>query len=527
MIDGKQQLHRLETALRYGGVFVWETDVKAQTITVSAALMERLHYPVDRLTRDYSEWSKLFPENDWEIAMDEINDCIRHHTNEFITQHRMIGADGKTCWFQARGTPEFDDEGRVVRFIGASVDITKQKNSEQQLLRMFERVRRERDRATLFQEIACVGMIEVRLEDKVVMVDENYAVMIGFPRKPVTFTFNEWKKVVLEEDWIFSSEAVNNCLREKARHQEFKFRARHKDGSVRHIKCRMHIIKGQTGQVLGAIGATLDITDSETLVTNLEAEASFFKNVIEGLPIGAVLVKGETVYINNAIERLTGYKREELSTLDDWFRLLHPGKAFEMRRFYKLMRHAHPSRRGDIKIITRAGDALMLQIAAHCENDLDVWVLSDISQGVRLERIMRQSEIISASGSWELDCTTNRLYWSEGMYRLHEITPGEVTLTKERAIGFFTKEYQSLICECLDRAVSQGEGWDFEAEKITAHGNRFWVRSIGVPEMEDGHVIRIFGAVIDITSQKIATLETHTNHSKKAVVLDMISARVK
>ncbi len=55
-------------------------------------------------------------------------------SGEYVTEYRTIGLeDGKERWIEARGRVFFDQEGKPVRFIGATVDITRRKRAEEEL----------------------------------------------------------------------------------------------------------------------------------------------------------------------------------------------------------------------------------------------------------------------------------------------------------------------------------------------------------------------------------------------------------
>lgn len=509
----RQQQEKLQLAVEHGGIGLWEADLEARTIGVSESLLKQLAYPIDRLVRSYEEWRSVFPENDWEIAMDEINDCIRGHRNEFSTSYRMLAADGRYRWFQARGTPIRKENGRIVRIIGASVDITSQKDSEQQLIRLFERARKERDRTALAQKMARVGLWESDIERERITFDANYAEMIGYPPEGKSLSFAESRTGMVEGDWERLVEEVNRCLRGEREEFEVKYRRRQTDGSVHHYVSRGKALKTPSGKVTGVLGASIDVTESEERYARLAEQEHFYRTFVDNLPAGAVLVQGEHIHINRAVEKITGYDRHELRTLDDWFRLLHPGQAQEMRRYYDMEREVHDARRGQIQISTREGHTRQLRFAAFAKGGVDIWVLRDITHSSRTERLMRQNEQISGSGGWELDCASGELYWTDGMYRLHETTRSETVITHERAVGFFKAEYQQMVRNAIEEARLRGKPWDFIAEKVTARGNSFWVRSIGLPEVWEGRVVRIFGSVMDITDQQRKTSPALQNHS--------------
>ncbi|MCZ2112918.1 MAG: PAS domain-containing protein [Anaerolineae bacterium] len=509
----RQQQEKLQLAVNYGGVGLWEADLDAQVITVSESLLKQIHDDSRQTVRSYDQWSELFPENDWEIAMDEINDCIRGHRLEFSTSYRMRTADGHYRWFQANGTPIRDASGRITRIIGAAVDITNQKASEQQLLRLFERARKERDRTVLAQKMARVGLWESDIGRQDIACDAVYASMLGYQAEPRTITFAESSEGMVDGDWEKVSSEVNSCLRGETEEFEVTYRRRQKDGTIRHYLSRGKAVRTPSGKALGVLGASIDVTESEERYAELAEQERFYRSFIEQLPAGAALIQDERIFINKAVEKITGYDRSKLNTLDDWFRLLHPGKAQGMRRYYETERDVHPARRGEITITTRTGQTKQVRFAAYCQSGMDIWVLRDITHGSRVDRLMRQNEQISGSGGWELDCASGELYWTDGMYRLHETTRSETKITHERAIGFFTAEHQSMVRAAIEEARLNGKPWDFIAEKVTVRGNRFWIRSIGLPEIEGGQVVRIFGSVMDITAQHRSSQAGHNHHA--------------
>jgi len=60
-------------------------------------------------------------------------------SGEYMTEYRTIGLeDGKERWIEARGRVLFDHEGKPMRFIGATVDITRRKQAEEEIDRQRE-----------------------------------------------------------------------------------------------------------------------------------------------------------------------------------------------------------------------------------------------------------------------------------------------------------------------------------------------------------------------------------------------------
>lgn len=510
-------LLKMAMAVDYGGVFLWETDVAKGFIKVSESMLRHLGYTTKQTERSLRAWEELFVAEDWVIARETIDDCICNNKNEFTIQYRMIASDGKHCWFQSRGTFVRNNEGRATRILGAGIDISAQKASEAQLIRMIERYRKMRDQACLAQNTAGVGTWEYDIARGIVTFDGVYAGMTGRGSEEQSVPVNDWQADFIENSWGNVTAKIDQCLCEGLEEFELTYAVKHHADGIRRMLCRGRPRMGD-GQPAGIIGAAIDITDRENHLIGISASEKFYRRFAEGVPIGAAVVIGERLHINNALANLTGYKNTELQSLDDWFRRCHPGNASQMREYYETAVIVNPSRHARINITSRDGYTKCLFFAGTMQDGMDIWTFRDITRSERNARLLQQSERIAGSGGWEIDCMSGVLHWTDGMYRLHETTPQEISITKERAIQFFLPEYQGMVRDALHNAQELGLPWDIKAEKITARGNRFWARSLGYAEVVGGVVVRIYGAMMDITTEmREQKLGRTGNFSKCAV----------
>jgi diguanylate cyclase (GGDEF)-like protein len=79
------------------------------------------------------------------------------------------------------------------------------------------------------------------------------------------------------------------------------------------------------------------------------------------------------------------------------------------------------------------------------------------------------------------------------------------------AIGLsvYEGEWLEQIKTALDDAVHKALPYDLELQMTTHLGNQKWVRTIGVPVIENDAVIRVRGSMQDITAQKSAEEKVH------------------
>ena len=71
--------------------------------------------------------------DDQERVGREIEELFASDGQEYENEYRVRTKDGSTRWHLARGTVLRDPEGKPVRFIGTSADITDRKRAEEAL----------------------------------------------------------------------------------------------------------------------------------------------------------------------------------------------------------------------------------------------------------------------------------------------------------------------------------------------------------------------------------------------------------
>jgi PAS domain S-box-containing protein len=114
---------------------------------------------------------------------------------------------------------------------------------------------------------------------------------------------------------------------------------------------------------------------------------------------------------------------------------------------------------------------------------------------------------IAHVGSWQFDYTTNTVFWSEGVYRIHGYDPtlpppqGEAL---EQSIHPDDREHHRQV---IGQARA-GESFEMELRIIRPNGEIRYVEARGEPGIFDdqGQLIRIFGTLLDITERKQAEI---------------------
>jgi two-component system, sensor histidine kinase and response regulator len=126
---------RLELAIRSSNLSIWEYDMPDGTLGGSRETLTNVWESLGYETGvDAPEsLSLVVHPDDVERSRAQRLAYLNGETKVFENEHRIQHKDGAYRWFLARGVAVRDSEGRAVRFVGTSVDITDIKRIELEL----------------------------------------------------------------------------------------------------------------------------------------------------------------------------------------------------------------------------------------------------------------------------------------------------------------------------------------------------------------------------------------------------------
>ncbi|MEI7552336.1 MAG: transporter substrate-binding domain-containing protein, partial [Verrucomicrobiota bacterium] len=148
----------------------------------------------------------------------------------------------------------------------------------------------------------------------------------------------------------------------------------------------------------------------------------------------------------------------------------------------------------------------------------------------RSQSFLERMGQVAAIGAWELDAATMQLVWSLEVWRIHELDPS-TALTIDQTIAYFSAEVRPAVQAALAAALEHGTSFDLEVPLVTAKGRRIWVRTVGVAAREEGKVVRLSGALQEITAQKqsedrMRTLSRIVSQSPLSTIITDLSGTI-
>src|SRR5262249_44412460 len=117
---------------------------------------------------------------------------------------------------------------------------------------------------------------------------------------------------------------------------------------------------------------------------------------------------------------------------------------------------------------------------------------------------LKDAQAISHLGSYEVDVLTGHTRWSDEVFRILGLDPVNGSLSHqdlvERIVHF---EDRALAVQRYNEVIHEGKLYDLECRIIRPDGSVRFVQSMGEPiKSPDGTVVRLVGALLDITERK-------------------------
>jgi PAS domain S-box-containing protein len=317
--------------------------------------------------------------------------------------------------------------------------------------------------------------------------------------------------------------------------QMFEQSAANPDGSgYRHLLTH-YLPDVEDGHVLGFYVLIYDVTELANSRMALAGARRENDELIRTLDMHSKVSmtdeKGYITYVNENFCRILGYSQDEL--LGRPHSIINSG--VQSRKFWADMwdtiANGRPWR-GEICNRSKDGALHWVDSIIAPFHGRDgrvhryVSIGTNISAGKATEKRLRYNEAfldrigtVAGVGGWEFNVGTGSVSWSAQMYRIHEVDVAYQTDTDSKIV-FYTSESRPIMAAAILECAERGVAWDLELPAVTAKGRAIWLRTVGAPELEDGKVVRLTGALQDVTARKTAERQLLESSARFALAAD-------
>jgi len=172
-----------------------------------------------------------------------INNLVKvKETRKIITQEAYVNdLNDNKVWYHSTIVPVKDDEGRITALMIVSMNITAQKQAEEDLKRALgqmelkterrtEELYKSEERFSLAMRGANDGLWDWNLETDEVYYSPRWEGMLGYEENELDGNLNTWKSLVHRDDKDWVQEKARDYLAGRTDSFEVEMRMHHKDG---------------------------------------------------------------------------------------------------------------------------------------------------------------------------------------------------------------------------------------------------------------------------------------------------------
>lgn len=153
-----------------------------------------------------------------------------------------------------------------------------------------------------------------------------------------------------------------------------------------------------------------------------------------------------------------------------------------------------------VRMLEELGAIIIGQLRLHQANNS----LADQAHALReREAILARTEELAKVGGFEVELSTKAVSWSDNMYRLYDMAPGEGT-SLITALEAYSPEGRAAIERTLGDGLP-GARYEGEFAFTSAHGTKRWVRTRGqIGDIQGDVPLKLTGIVQDVSDRKAA-----------------------
>jgi len=302
------------------------------------------------------------------------------------------------------------------------------------------------------------------------------------------------------------------------------------DGEPRTFLTSKAPLRDSHGRVIGLVATSTDITARTEIEQQLRHREAQLAEVQRIAGVGSWeinLVTGEVswspeIYDLYGVDPET-YEPEYSSIL----RCMHPADRERVDRAVKRAIEEHEEFGVVHRVVHADGEVRTLLCRGDLLYDVDgspvrlVGAALDLTEQFRATEELRSKEAqltaaeeLAGIGSFEWDLVSDRLVWSDGLYRIFGRDRDEGPVSFETFLGFLPVEEREDRRALLEELTRSGDSHSSEERYIRADGEERWQSSrIRVLRDDAGRPVRMIGACRDVTERKQAELALHAEIS--------------
>jgi PAS domain S-box-containing protein len=371
-------------------------------------------------------------------------------------------------------------------------------------------------------ESSLIGIIYWDMKGRIIDANDTFLNMVGYSRDDLMKGMLRWTDMTPAEYRELDSIALEQ-IRETGSCAPFEKEYYRKDGSRVPVLLAGTMIDNDPGDLICFVIDRSPLLSAETALRQSESLQSA---ILKSIPAYIALLdrEGNILLIN---DRWRSFRNEYTfhgTDYDVGANYIHLCEESEIR-----LSEARQAAMGIRSVLDGAVDHFEMEYPCHSPYGKQWFRLTatrwpvderlagavvmhiDITQHKTVEEQLRRSQSslqksqeIAHLGSYELNIPYSPSdYWSDEIFRIFGLDPKTGTMNIEEAINSIVHpDDKDTVRRVIEKAIDEGEAFDFECRIVRPGGNIRRVRSMGGPLLDkSGRVIKLIGTLADVTDR--------------------------
>jgi len=288
------------------GTWVW--NVQTNETQFNDTWAEMIGYSIEELMPyDYHTWRRLVHPDDIDEASRLLDECVQGKKSQYESEHRMRHKQGHWVWLLDRGCiMTYDDSGKPLLMFGTHTDISKLKNTEQELQH------KKAELEHVFEAIPD-AIIYADTDRNIMRVNKGFTRIFGY--HPDEVLGNKTQLLYADYEDFLEQGKERYHANAKDHFDPFEVNYRKKNGEIFPSETIGTPVRNAQGKSVGLLALIRDITERKRIEKELHDNQAFLQAALDNSQAGIIIADapvGKLRYVNDAALKISGKPKKEV-----------------------------------------------------------------------------------------------------------------------------------------------------------------------------------------------------------------------
>jgi len=279
-------------------------------------------------------------------------------------------------------------------------------------------------------------------------------------------------------------------------------------------------VRDERGAVTAMMATIKDMSELMAAQAELADSERRFRRTFDQAPVGAAIVTldGHFQRVNAALQRMTGYSEDELTTMTFLDITLPEEREHDAELVAQLLRGDNDELVREKRYVRKDGGEiwglLSLRVARDDAGEPFYFLpmIVDVDDRRRAqealqdsEQSLREAQRLARIGNWQWTVATDTVKWSEELFHIDGRDPDLPAPSFAEMSSCYTPESWQRLSAVVAKTLQSGESYELDLEMVRPDGTTRHTSARGEATYDaGGKIVGLHGTVQDVTDRKRA-----------------------